>query len=103
MNGAGAHGQGQGRDTLRYLTAFATMVTITTFELVVIQLPVERAARITALAGLAMTKGAVVLLYFMNLRGESRGLRLTVLAPLLLAPLFAVVLMLEAAFRARLG
>jgi heme/copper-type cytochrome/quinol oxidase subunit 4 len=103
MSGAGAQGQSQTRDTLRYLTAFAAMVTITTFELVVIQLPVERAARITALAGLAMTKAAVVLLYFMNLRGESRGLRLTVLAPLLLAPGFAVVLMLEAAFRARAG
>jgi heme/copper-type cytochrome/quinol oxidase subunit 4 len=91
------------RETLRYLTAFAAMVTITTFELVVIQLPVERAARITALVGLAATKGAVVLMLFMNLRREGRGLRLSMLAPLLLAPAFAVVLMLEAAFRARAG
>ena len=96
-------GRAHSRESLRYLTAFAAMVTITTLELVVIQLPVERAARITALCGLAATKAAVVLMAFMNLRGEARGLRLGVLAPMLLAPGFAVVLMLEAAFRARLG
>ena len=85
--------------------AFAALVAITALELAVVQLPLpgERAARITALVGLGTTKVATLLMFFMNLRGEPRGLRLGVLLPLLLAPGFAVVLMLDAAFRARAG
>ena len=93
----------ESRRLLHYLTVFAALVALTSLELTCIQLPVERALRVTALAGLAMTKAAVLLLFFMHLRGESRPLRASVLVPLCLAPIFAVVLMLEAAFRARLG
>jgi hypothetical protein len=83
------------------LMAYTLLVVLTALELVVIGLPVERAARITALVGLGATKAAVVLLGFMNLRGEPRVQRFALLLPLLLAPAYAVVLMLEAAFRAR--
>lgn len=93
----------RGTSTLRASSAFAALVAITALELAVVQLPIERAARITALVGLGVTKVATVLMLFMNLRGEPRGLRLGMLLPLLLAPGFAVVLMLDAAFRARLG
>jgi heme/copper-type cytochrome/quinol oxidase subunit 4 len=85
------------------LVAFAGLVALTALELVVIRLPVERAARITALSGLAITKVAILLLVFMRLPREPRALRLGLLLPFLLAPAFVVVLMLEAAFRARVG
>ena len=42
---------------------------------------VARGLLITALILLALAKAALVLLYFMHLRHESRGLRLTVLVP----------------------
>jgi heme/copper-type cytochrome/quinol oxidase subunit 4 len=87
----------------RLLVPFAALIALTAFELVVIGLPVERAARVTALVGLATTKAAVILLGFMGLRDEPRVMRLTIVAPLLIAPAFAVVLMLESAFRARGG
>lgn len=87
----------------RTLLVFLALLGLTALELVVSGLPVGPGARITALTGLALTKGVLVLLAFMHLRGEPRALRLTVLAPLLLAPGFAIVLMLEAAFHARAG
>jgi caa(3)-type oxidase subunit IV len=90
------------RPTWRYVAAFAALLALTALELSVIHLPVDRAARITALCGLAMAKVGLVLLFFMDLRALPRLLRFTALVPLLAAPGFAVVLMLEAAFQARL-
>jgi cytochrome c oxidase subunit IV len=87
----------------RTVAAFASLVALTALELGVFHLSGDRAARVTALAGLAMTKAAVVLAIFMDLRTSPRALKLAALLPLLLAPGFAVVLMLEAAFRARQG
>jgi len=94
---------GHTSDRARLLLPFAALVALTALELTVVGLPVERAARITALVGLAATKAAIVLFGFMGLRGEPRVLRVTIVLPLLAAPVFAVVLMLEAAFRARAG
>jgi hypothetical protein len=90
-------------DRSRHLIAFAGLVVLTALELGVIQLPVERAARITALSGLAITKGAILLFAFMRLPREPRALRLGLLLPFLLAPAFVVALMLDAVFRVRVG
>jgi heme/copper-type cytochrome/quinol oxidase subunit 4 len=68
-------------------------------ELGVIRVDVGRAARITTLCGLAISKVAVLLLFFMQLRTESRALKVAVAVPLVLAPAFAIVLMLEAVHR----
>ena len=88
---------------LPHLAVFAALLALVALELVVVRLDAGRAERVTALCGLAMAKAALVLLGFMRLGSESRVVRVTALLPLLLAPGFAVVLMLEAAFRARLG
>jgi len=87
----------------RFLVPFVALIALTGLELLVVGQPAERAARVTALVGLSTTKAAVILLGFMGLRGEPRVMRLTIVAPLLIAPAFAVVLMLESAFRARGG
>ena len=76
------------------------MLALTALEVGVVNLPVERAARVTTLVGLAMTKALVLFVAFMRLGRELRLIRFTALAPLFVAPAFAVALMLEAAFRA---
>ena len=85
--------------TGRLVLALAGLLMLTALEVGVAGLPVDRTARITALCGLAMTKALVVLAAFLRLGRQPGPLRLALLAPLLLAPGFAVALMLDAAFR----
>jgi caa(3)-type oxidase subunit IV len=82
-----------------HLLVFAALVAMTALELGVLRLDVGRAARVTALCGLAMAKAAALLLFFMDLRAASRALRLTAALPLVIAPAFAIVLMIDAVFR----
>jgi cytochrome c oxidase subunit IV len=81
------------------VATLAALLVLTALEVIIVGLPVDRAARITALVGLGMTKGLLLLAVFMRIGRESRILRLGVLVPLILAPGFAVALMLDAAFR----
>ena len=83
----------------RLALALVGLLALTALEVIVVGLPVDRTARITALAGLAMTKALVLLGAFMRIRRQSPILRFALLAPMLLAPIFAVALMLDAAFR----
>src|SRR5262245_45850556 len=76
-----------------------TLLILTALEVVIVGLPVDRAARITGLVGLGMTKGLLLLAVFMRIGRESRILRLGVYIPLVLAPGFAVALMLDTVFR----
>jgi len=81
------------------VTALLALLVLTALEVGVVGLPIERRVRVTVLVGLAMTKALLVLTAFMGLGRESRLARLAVLAPLVLAPGFAVALMLDAVFR----
>ena len=90
------------RDSQQILV-FLGLVTLTALEITVIGFEIGRAARITALVGLAMAKGATLLLFFMHLRSASRALKLVAAVPLVLAPSFAVVLMVDAVYRATAG
>jgi cytochrome c oxidase subunit IV len=81
------------------VVALFGLLALTSLEVIVAGLPVDRTARITALTSLAMTKALVVLGAFMRLGRESRILRLALLVPIVLAPAFAVALMLDVAFR----
>jgi caa(3)-type oxidase subunit IV len=80
--------------------AWLALLVLTALEVGVVGLPVDRRVRVTALVGFAMTKALLVLAAFMGLRRQSRVARFAVLAPLVLAPALAVVLMLDAVFRA---
>ena len=86
-------------DIGQHLIVFAVLVALTALELGVVRLDAGRAARITALCGLAMAKGAALMLFFMHLRTESRALRSIAALPLVLAPAFAIILMLDALYR----
>jgi hypothetical protein len=85
--------------TGRLVLALFGLLVLTALEVIVVGLPVDRAARITALCGLSMTKALVVLAAFLRIGRESRIVRFALLAPIFLAPGFAVALMLDAAFR----
>jgi hypothetical protein len=88
--------------TGRLVLALAGLLLLTALEVIVAGLPVDRTARITALSGLAMTKALVLLVAFMRIGRESRLIRLAILIPLVVGPVFAVALMLDAAFRVTL-
>jgi len=75
---------------------------LTSLELVVVGLDMERAERITTLAGLLMAKVMLVLAFFMRARTSRPAVRLA-LAAIALAVAAAVVLMLEMVFRVRVA
>jgi caa(3)-type oxidase subunit IV len=81
------------------VVVYLVLVTLTAMEISLVHLDVERALRIMALAALAMAKGGALLLFFMRLRVESRTLRFIAAVPIAVAPVFAVVLMLDAVYR----
>jgi len=94
METAGRRGRG------RYVAGFFVLVALTALELGVIRRPdVEHAARITALCGLAMAKVALLLWVFMDLRAQPRVVKVLALSPLLFAPGFTIVLMLDTVHR----
>ena len=82
-------------------SVFLALVGLTAAELAISTAGVERAIRITALAGLLMAKAVAVLTFFMRAVASRRTARLALIA-IVTAVVFAVVLMLEAAFRARI-
>jgi len=82
-----------------YVTGLLVLVTLTALELAVIRLEIDHAARVTALCGLAMAKAATLLWVFMDLRAHSRLIKVLALSPLLLAPGFTIVLMLDVVYR----
>jgi hypothetical protein len=84
---------------MRQLLAFALLVACTAAEVAVAVVPGARAARVTALCGLLMVKAAIVLMLFMRAQPSQRATRL-VWAALAVGIGYAVVLMMEAAFRA---
>lgn len=76
----------------------ALLVALTSLELIVVGLGMERAARITTLAGLLIAKVGLVIFFLMSARQDRRSARLTLTA-IVFAAGVAVVLMLETVFR----
>jgi cytochrome c oxidase subunit 4 len=83
-----------------YLIIFAVLTALTILEVVLAQVPgISKKLLAIALVGLALTKAAIVGLYYMHLKSETRVLKLTVALPLAAPTLYALVLMTEAAWR----
>jgi cytochrome c oxidase subunit IV len=91
---AEAHGIGQ------YVAVVAVLVVITVVELGVSRTAaIPKHAAIVALVLLAIAKAALIALFFMHLRFETRILRATVLVPLLAPAGYGIVLMADALWR----
>ncbi|ABS27063.1 cytochrome C oxidase subunit IV family protein [Anaeromyxobacter sp. Fw109-5] len=96
--GATAHGAVHRR---QYVVVFVVLGVLTLVELGVARTPgIARAAVVLALVSLAVAKAALIALFYMHLRFETRILRLTVLGPLLAPAAYGVILIAERAWRA---
>jgi hypothetical protein len=87
---------------LALAAAFAALIVLTSLELLVVGLAMDRAARITALAGLLMAKVGLVAVWVMRARDDRRASRFTLTA-IAFAAGTAIVLMLETVFRVGVG
>ncbi len=82
-----------------YFVIFIILAVLTALEVAVVKMPIPKTPMVVALVILAVTKAAFVALFFMHLRSEKRALRYTVAVPLLIPPIYAVVLIAESAWR----
>ena len=84
-----------------YILIFWWLLALTILEIGVIYTPLTKLVIGTLLVGLALSKAALVALYFMHLRFEPRTLGVIVLTPLFLCVLlvFALLPDLSAALR----
>lgn len=85
----------------QYLAVFLALAALTLVEVAAATLTgVSKGVMVTALVALAVTKAALVGLFFMHLRSETPVLKATVIVPMSLPALFAAVLVAEAVWRA---
>jgi cytochrome c oxidase subunit 4 len=101
---AGTHGVAVARGAAhrgQYVVVFVVLGVLTLVELAVARTPgIARGAVIVALVTLAVAKAALIALFYMHLRFETRILRLTVLGPLLAPAAYGLILITETAWRA---
>lgn len=83
----------------QYWIIFVLLAVLTAVEIGVVYLPISKALIWASLIILAIVKAGLVGLYFMHLLHETMILRLTVVIPLTLPFLYAVVLIWEAWWR----
>jgi hypothetical protein len=83
-------------------SAFAALCLLTVAELAVVGSGAGRSARMAALTALLLAKAGVVLTFFLRAPARPRAAALT-LAAIVMAVGFAVVLILEAGFLARVS
>jgi cytochrome c oxidase subunit 4 len=76
-----------------YMTIFWWLAALTVVELVVIFLPLTKLTIGVLLVGLALGKAALVAMYFMHLRFETRTLGLIAVTPLAIATLLVFLLL----------
>jgi cytochrome c oxidase subunit IV len=76
-----------------YIAVFWWLAALTILELGVIYMPVHRLAILILLVVLAITKAALVALYFMHLKFEPRTLGLVALSPFILCVFLILMLM----------
>ena len=75
-----------------YIGVFWWLLALTIIEIAVIYMPVARLIIVILLVGMALTKAALVALYFMHLRFESVTLGVIALTPLVLC-LFLILML----------
>jgi cytochrome c oxidase subunit 4 len=81
-----------------YMAIFWLLAVLTVVELIVVFLPFGKMVNGTLLCALAVGKAAVVAMYFMHLRFETRTLGLIAIVPLAIATLLVFVILPDAFF-----
>jgi cytochrome c oxidase subunit 4 len=79
-----------------YMAIFWTLAVLTVLEIAVVFLPFGKVVNGTLLCGLAVSKAALVAMYFMHLRFEARTLGLIAITPLAIATLLVFVILPDA-------
>lgn len=84
-----------------YLIVFGVLGVLTALEILVAtpSMGIPKRPMVVALILMALSKAALVGLYFMHLKQESQALKLTVALPFLFPAIYAVVLIGEAGWR----
>ena len=83
----------------QYFQIFVALAVLTALEVGLVKTGVAKTPMISGLVGLAGVKAALVAWFFMHLGHERRALRYTVAIPLLVPPIYAMVLIAESAWR----
>ena len=81
-----------------YMAIFWLLAVLTVIELIVVFLPFGKMVNGTLLCALAVGKAAVVAMYFMHLKFETRTLGLIAMTPLAIATLLVFVILPDAFF-----
>jgi cytochrome c oxidase subunit 4 len=76
-----------------YMAIFWYLAILTVVEIAVVFLPFGKVINGTLLCGLALGKAALVAMYFMHLKFETRTLGLIAITPLTIATLLAFVIL----------
>jgi cytochrome c oxidase subunit IV len=95
---ADAHGHHK-PNRKEYGIIFLVLLVLTVVEVGIVYLGLPKGALIGMLIALAIAKAAVVALFYMHLKHETRGLKLTVFIPLGIPGFYALVLIAETAWR----
>lgn len=83
-----------------YMVIFVVLFVLTVIEVAVAQVPgIGKGLLTLALVSLAVTKAAIVGLFYMHLKHETKILKLSVAIPLAFPAVYALVLIAEAAWR----
>lgn len=83
----------------QYLVMFVVLTVLTGLEVGVKYLGLPRGIMIGSLISLALGKAALVALFFMHLKNETRSLKMVVGLPMCFPALYAVVLIIESIAR----
>ena len=94
------HATGHAPNRREYMVIFAVLAVLTAIEVGVAQIPgIGKGSLTVALVGLAVTKAAIVGLYYMHLKHETQIMKLTVALPMAFPVIYAVFLIADGAWR----
>lgn len=98
---AGGHDEHHKPNRKEIWMVFGALFLLTALEVVIAQpdLHVPKTMMRLGLVGMALAKAAIVALFYMHLKHETRIMRLTVAIPIATPAFYAVVLISEAAWR----
>jgi caa(3)-type oxidase subunit IV len=91
-----------GHSKKEYFVVFVVLTVLTAIEVAIKYLSISRAAMVTGLVGLAISKAICVAMFYMHLKSETRSLKLVVAVPMAFPLIYACVLIAEAMYRGAL-